>query len=630
MSEETEREWNPTPLYEGAPTTFERQVESLGATGDRYVMEYRMLPMRDRVRLATVVIRPRPPGRVPTLMVRTPYQSPATHQLSYDVFKKAFAAGWAVVVQNERGTGWSDGPYGLIAHGAEDGADTLTWIADQDWSNGRVGLIGCSSPAENQLRLAAEGHPAFKAGVPMSAGAGVGNIPGCLGSDGGFYKNGIPLIGNEATWYHPSATIDRPRLPDTDDPDALARAMRTFVVSSPGMHDRDFAAAFRRVSRIPPSGTILDRLGVPKTGYDTYLRVAPLDGVWDEVALIHAAHTGATPQLNINGWLDFAAYETVKLFEFQQHHPDQYLIMAASAHCAMIRAAAPQTMLGERPVGNTTFPYEDIIWAWFRRFLADDADAWTPMPRVQVFLMGANQWLTGDRWPLPETRTAVRYLTSGGHAQTLWGDGALRSAAPGRDVAADTVLADPTNPVPSLGGGLGPEPVVQDQRAVEARQDVLVYSTPPLTAGVAVAGDVEVVLHVSVDVPDADVFVKLVDVYPDGTAYNVAWSGLRLRYRESLKTPTWLEPGRIYTLRITGMTTANYFAPGHQMRLEVAGSNFPLADRHWHVAGPNEEAVAGPVAHLTLHHDAAHPSRIEFREYTGPLRLNSAPDRVEG
>jgi len=618
---------NAFELYYGAPTALETHLQELGATGDRYLVEYVMLPVRDGTRLATVIIRPRAEGQVPTIMVRTPYQYPATHRLGYNVFREAFRAGWAAVLQNERGTGWSDGPYALIGHGAEDSADTLTWIAQQEWSNGNVGLIGCSSPAENQLVVAAEGHPALKAGVPMSAGAGVGNIPGCVGSAGGFYKNGIPLIGNEASWYHPSATTDRPRLPDTDDPDAISRAMRNFVLEVPGMRSAEYRAAFRRISRTPPSGTILKRLGVPDTSYDVHMHVTPLDGVWDEVALIHAHHTGATPQLNINGWLDFAAYETVKLFEFQQHHPDQYLIMAASAHCAMIRAQSPQALLGDRPMGNTTFPYDDIIWAWFRRFLNGEADAWTPMPKVQVFLMGANQWLTGDRWPLPETRTGAFYFTSDGRAQSLWGNGTLDRAVPVSGAAADTVIADPENPVQSMGGGLGMDPVVLDQRAVEAREDVLVYSTLPLEEGVAVVGDVDAVLFLSLDVPDADVFVKLVDVYPDGTAYNVAWTGLRLRYRESMANPSLLIPGRIYEVRIKGMTTANYFAPGHQLRIEVAGSNFPLADRNWHTGGHNDEDVAGPVAHITLHHDREHPSRMEFAEYVGELHLNSAPRR---
>jgi len=129
-------------------------------------------------------------------------------------------------------------------------------------------------------------------------------------------------------------------------------------------------------------------------------------------------------------------------------------------------------------------------------------------------------------------------------------------------------------------------------------------------------------------VPDTDIVVKLVDVYPDGTAYNVAWSALRLRYRDGFQHPTLLEPGQVYQIRINGMTTANYFAPGHQIRLEVSGSNFPLLDRNWHTGGPNAEDTTGPVAHITIHHSAAYPSRLEYREYRGALRLNSAPLRA--
>lgn len=618
---------NRMELHYGAPTRLETQVQEMGATGDKYVIEYRMLPMQDAIRLATVVIRPRTEGRVPALMVRTPYQDPHSHQLGYGVFRRAFASGWAVVIQNERGTGWSDGPYSVIGHGASDCADTLTWVAGQDWSNGSVGLIGCSSPAENQLRIAAEGHPALKAGVPLSAGAGVGNIPGCEGNHGFFYKGGIPVLWQKARWYHPAAVLHRPTLPASDDPDDMERAMRNFSLTAPSPRDKHYAAALERSVRTPPSGDVLKRLGVPTTGFDTYMRVNPLDPVWDEADHIHAHHTGATPQLNINGWLDFAAYETVKLFEFQQHHADQYLIMAASSHCAMIRAASPQAMLGDRPVGNTTFPYEDIMWGWFRRFLAGDADAWTPMPKVQVFLMGASQWLTGDRWPLAETRVSTLYLHSGGHAQSLWGDGLLAATPNAGASPPDLLLADPENPVQTLGMALGSDPIVCDQRDAEARADVLVYSTPALRTAVAVVGDVDAVLYVSTDVPDADVFVKLVDVYPDGTAYNVAWSCLRMRYRDSYQAPTLLEPGRVYAIRIKGITTANYFGPGHQMRLEVAGSNFPLVDRNWHTGGVNAEEVHGPVAHITLHHDREHPSRLEFYEYQGAIRPHSAPDR---
>lgn len=600
-------------LHPGVPTPLEVHVRSLGATGDRYLMEYLMLPMRDGVRLATIVIRPRASARVPVVMERTPY----TQHLPYDVYRRVFAAGWAVVIQNERGTGWSDGDFSLLGHVADDCADTLGWIASQPWSNGSVGLLGCSSPAENQLLISARGHPALKAGVPMSAGAGVGDIPGAEGSQGLFYKGGVPVLSIWTGWYGPSGLLRRPRLAPSDDPDELARALRNYSFSAPGTRDPEYAKHLARIRMRPPSADVLRRMGIPESGYDTYMTCTPADPVWRGVDLLRAEHTGATPALNINGWLDVGAYETIKLFEFQQHHPDQYLIMAGTGHCAMIRAQSPDAMLGERPMGNTVFPYDEIIMTWFRRLLAGEDQAWKPMPRVQVFLMGAATWLTGDRWPLPETREGRLYLSSDRGANTLWGDGVLQPVpAP---AGADHFIADPDNPVPSLGAALGSDPICCDQRPVECRSDVLVYSTPALDQGVAVVGDVEAVLHVSADVPDADVFIKLVDVYPDGTAYNVAWSCLRLRYRDGYARPAPVQPGVIYEVRVRGIATANHFGPGHRIRLEVAGSSFPLADRNWHTGGANEWDTRGPVARLTLHHDAVHPSRIEYREYVGAI-----------
>jgi putative CocE/NonD family hydrolase len=355
------------------------------------------------------------------------------------------------------------------------------------------------------------------------------------------------------------------------------------------------------------------------------MAVGPTDSAWDDVDLIDASHTGATPSLNINGWLDPGAFETVKLFEFQQHHPDQYLIMAPTEHCAMMRAAGADAMLGDRPMGDTRFPYDEIFTSWFRRWLSDtpdstdapDApDAWKPMPTVQVFLMGAGTWLTGEEWPLPDTRERTLFLASGGSANTLWGDGTLLPEAGA--VAADRFIADPHNPVPSLGGFGEPSPCV-DQRPAECRADVLVYSTPPLAEAVSIVGDLTAELHVSADVPDTDVFVKLVDVYPDGTAYNVVDTCLRLRYRDSLDQPEPLVPGQIYRVELRGMTTANHFPPGHRIRIEIAGSSFPYRDRNWNTGGQNELATDGPIAHITLHHGPDHPSLIRFREYTGPI-----------
>ena len=610
------------------PTPLEASARAQGADTIRYRIDYLMLPMRDGIRLATVVIRPRADGRHPTLLIRTPYQTVSLDR-DGDLHKKLFAAGYAMVIQNERGSEWSEGDFGFLTKTTADGQDTLDWIAAQAWSNGRVGMYGCSSTAENQLKLAAIGHPALRACVPMSSGAGIGDIPGTEGCRGLFYRGGVPMFGSWALWHAPFGIRSRPKLPEVADPGEVSRIMRRYSVTVPDHANPEYATALAASTRQAPSAEVLRRMGSPLTGFESFM-AGPDDPSWDDVDLIDAAHAGATPSINVNGWLDIGAYETVKLFEFQQHHPDQYLIMAPTGHCRMTRTA-PDAKLGDRPVGDTRLPYDEIIAAWFDRWLLDQTDGWKPMPKVQAFLMGAGTWLTGDSWPLPETADRTMYLASDRGAATLWGDGALL-AQPGQP-GSDELRSDPHNPVPSIGGDLGiSAPVCADQRPVECRADVLVYSTPVLDRPVTIAGDLGADLYVSADVPDADVFVKLVDVYPDGTAYNLGEAALRLRYREGVRSPASLVPGEVYRVAVRGITTANYFPPGHRIRVEIAGSSFPNADRNWHTGGRNELAADGPVAHLTLHHGGDRPSQIRFREYLAPVepKIPAAPGSPGG
>jgi len=597
------------------PTALEKSARATGADAIRYLVDYLMVPMRDSVRLATVVIRPKAEGRYPTVMIRTPYAMTSFERME-GLYKPLFEADYVVIVQNERGSEWSEGEFGYLTSTTADAADTLDWVAAQEWSNGRVGLHGCSSTAENQLKLGAIGHPVLHACIPMSSGAGIGSIHGAEWNQGLFYHGGVPMLKIWALWHAPFGIRMRPKLPLVGD-DEMARTFRKFSVSVPDFRVPEYLSALAKSTKQAPSLEVLRRMGTPLTGFEVFMAEGPIGESWKQVDLIDATHTGATPSINVNGWMDIGAYETVKLFEFQQHHPDQYLIMAGSQHCRMT-VTAPDAKLGDRPMGDTRFSYDEIFAGWFHHWLRQDAEAWTPMPKVQVFLMGAGTWLTGDQWPLAETQERSLYLASGGSANTLWGDGSL-AEAPGAD-AADLVIADPHNPVPSLGDDLGADgPVCADQRAIECRADVLVYSTAALTSPVTIAGDVTAELYISADAPDTDVFVKLVDVYPDGTAYNLAQSCLRLRYRDGIDKPASLVPGQIYRIEIRGITTANYFPAGHKIRIEVAGSSFPLADRNWNTGGQNELMTEGPIARITLHHGQSHPSQLRITEYTAEV-----------
>jgi uncharacterized protein len=209
------------------------------------------------------------------------------------------------------------------------------------------------------------------------------------------------------------------------------------------------------------------------------------------------------------------------------------------------------------------------------------------------------------------------FLSSGGKANTLNGDGALTYAAQTVDNP-DKFDYDPGNPAPSYGGnvcctGNAVTGGAFDQRKIEARPDILVYSTEPLKHGIEVSGPTEVTLYVSSDAKDTDFTVKLIDVYPDGRAYNLDETIQRMRYRNGYNKPqVWMEPGKVYKVTLQPMTTSNYFEAGHRIRLEVSSSNFPRFDRNMNTGGKNYDELHGVVAHNAVHHSKQYPSELKI------------------
>jgi hypothetical protein len=230
--------------------------------------------------------------------------------------------------------------------------------------------------------------------------------------------------------------------------------------------------------------------------------------------------------------------------------------------------------------------------------------------------MGLNQWQTSSTWPPSEAEEVAWYLDSGGSANSLFGDGKLTQNAP-KSAAVDEFPYDPMLPVRSRGGGVcciggAIDAGSFDQREVETRHDVLVYSSAPLAEGLQVTGSIGVTLFVASDAPDTDFTVKLVDVLPDGTAYNVDETIQRARYREGYDRQVFMEPGKVYQLEVSPMTTSNYFLPGHRIRIEVSSSNFPRFARNLNTGGNNYDESEGRVAVNTIHHSPKYPSHIRL------------------
>jgi hypothetical protein len=295
-------------------------------------------------------------------------------------------------------------------------------------------------------------------------------------------------------------------------------------------------------------------------------------------------------------------------FISDQARTHQYLIISPTEHCRS-EDATDRTSVGRRCVGDARLDYWGVYLDWFDYWLKGIDNGVLAMPKVQLYLIGRNAWRSYDGWPLG-THVAW-YLDSDGRANSRYGDGRLSLDPPDEDHA-DAYLYDPSYPVQSTAvpSGAGIDAVISDQSEVELRQDVLVYTSEPLDGPLAVIGAVEVVLYVSSSAKDTDFTAKLVEVLPDGTAWNLADSIIRARYREGLDREVLMEPGETYELRFDLPPVGVEIQVGHRLRLEVSSSNFPHFERNLNTGGRNWDEVSWVVAENAVHHGPSHRSHI--------------------
>jgi putative CocE/NonD family hydrolase len=255
--------------------------------------------------------------------------------------------------------------------------------------------------------------------------------------------------------------------------------------------------------------------------------------------------------------------------------------------------------------------------AWFDYWLKGNQAAKPHFPKVQLFVMGKNQWRGENEWPLARTVFTKYYLHSDGRGNSRFGSGTLNTTPP-QDESPDHYIYDPGTPVPTAGGALcnacGRNMALADgavnQSDIETREDVLVYTTAPLPQGVEVTGPLELILYASSSAKDTDFTAKLVDVYPDGTAFNLQESIIRARYREGFLKKVWMKPGEIYEIHIDLHATSNYFGVGHRIRLEISSSSFPRWDRNLNTGGNNYDETSWVSATNVIYHSAQSPSHL--------------------
>jgi putative CocE/NonD family hydrolase len=513
-------------------------------------------------------------------------------------------------------------------------------MSSQPWSNGKIGLIGCSSTAEWQLAAASLGNKALTTIIPESFGAGVGKV-GPYNEQGNWYRGGaVQMLFID--WLYGEQNQVRPMFPpDTSQAD-LIKASKMFDLA-PQMPPVDWAKAFEHLPEKDiiaavdgPKGIYSDKMPNPTGG--AMIERTPNDPAWRKGGLWQSD----TMPINVPGlwmmtWYDVSTGPNLAAYNYVREHAkgeaanEQYAIIAPTLHCQYKRATE-RTIVGERDMGDARLDYDAMTYAWFDHFLkGEDNGVLEKMPKVQYYTMGLNKWQHSDTWPPEGAKSVTLALTSHGHANTLHGDGALTlmgakgsssllpftGAAAAKADAPDTFTYDPMHPTPSYGGNvccaantIPGNGGALDQRKMEERPDILVYTSEPLAQDVEVSGPITVTLYVSSDVRDTDVTAKLIDVLADGTAYNLDETIQRLRYRDGDDHTVWLDKGKIYKATLTPMNTSNLFAAGHRIRLEVAGSNFPRFDRNLNTGGNNYDETTSVVAHTSVHHSAQYPSSI--------------------
>jgi uncharacterized protein len=536
--------------------------------------------MRDGTILRADIYRPGAPGRYPILLQRTPYNKSGGADEGY----RMAAAGYVAIIQDVRGRFTSEGEWYPFRYESQDGYDTVEWAASLPYSNGKVGMFGGSYVGATQM-LTAIAHPPHLAGI----------CPFVTASN--YHENWTYQGGAFEQWFNESWTSGLAR--DTAD--------RRVERGTNAMHD---------VLKLPltqyslfnwPAGPLTMQELAPY--FLDWLAHPDYDDYWKRLAIDEHYVDISVPALTIAAWYDIFQGGSLRNYEGLKGKGKQRLLVVIGGHAG-----------GGRKIGDVDFgaPAAEFNEAattieWYDYLFKGAQNRFAGKP-VRIFVMGANQWREEDDWPLKRARETKYFLHSSNAANSLRGDGALSTASPAKETV-DSYSYDPANPVPTTGGPLCCDtahlpPGPRDQRAVEARQDVLVYSTSALGGDMEVTGPVSLELYAKSSAVDTDFTAKLVDVWPNGFAQNLTEGIVRARYRDSREKPALMNPGEVYKFTIDLWATSNVFRQGHKLRLEISSSNFPRFDRNLNTGRSAASTSACVTAMNTILHDAEHPSAL--------------------
>ncbi len=543
------------------------------------------IKMPDGTFLVADIYRPADNSKHPVLLVRTPYDRGSEAEACRLVAEH----GYVCITQDVRGRYASEGEWYPFKNESTDGYDTVEWAATLPYSNGQVAMFGSSYVAATQWLTAIARPPHLVAIEPILTPSNY--------HDGWIYQGGALQLWFDQTW---TSIL------------ALDTLQRSATKNSQNM---------QWTHRLPEAGFPVLQPSSPQSlaaYYFDWLKHPAEDPYWKQWSIEPHYSEMSIAAYHVGGWYDIFLRGTLRNYVGMRAHAatgwardHQFLTIGPWIHDGPMNGKAGDMDFGR----EAAFDENTAVVPWYDDLFQRSSAS--RQKRVKIFVMGINQWREEDDWPLPQASSTRYFLHSAGQANSSAGDGSLSAKNPGNEPP-DVFTYDPSNPVPTRGGALCcfHDPVVQepsgafDQSEIEKRDDVLIYTTPAFERNFEVTGPLTIELYISSSAADTDLTAKLVDVWPNGFAQNLADNIQRLRFRNSPDQAQLLEPGKIYKVQFEVGATSNVFLPGHRVRLEISSSNFPRFDRNLNTAESPESGSNFVKARNRIYHDAEHPSAI--------------------
>lgn len=531
----------------------------------------RRVAMRDGVELSADIYRPDAPGKFPVILSRTPYTKPG----AYETAKRFVPLGYVWVAMDVRGRGDSDGKFVPYRNDGLDGYDAIEWCAKQPWSTGKIGTIGGSYNGRIQWLTAITQPPHLTTMIAMVTPS----------DEFVEWPTGLPLP-LDISWYH---------------------------LTAGHLNQNMEAVDWKKLSWHLPLYDMDDAAGRPNPEWKEEIDHAQGGPYWEPLRYQNKYDRVQVPVLHMSGWYD----------DEQVGTPLNFIGMTRKTQPEAVRAAQKLVMgpwphainsvskLGQVDFGPTAKINMDDLWLrWFDHWLKGVDNGVGKEPPVHIFVMGSNQWIDENEWPIARTQFTKYYLSSGGNANTLSGDGKLSTQQP-TTTATDKYTYDPANPTPFITDATfaqigGPD----DYREVERRDDVLVYTSDPIAVDTMVCGPVRAKIFASSSAKDTDFMAKLVDVWPAGFAERLTDGMVRARFRNGMEKPELIEPGKVYVYDIDLWNTCQVFLKDHRIRIELASSAFPKYDRNLNTGEALGKTTRMEKAEQQIYHDAAHQSFV--------------------